>query len=160
MPRLSAEAKDQLRASAWPARLIRWLLVLVYLSAGAAKLVEQPEWLFPSGRPVLYRILADPLTGSLDPVRAQHWGWLLKLLGQGTVGMELTAPLLLTPLAPLWGLGAVTMHLGIAALMDLGMFSWGMLALYPVVYVPAWLRLRDHRRLLATQKRATLTGED
>lgn len=142
---LTAEARERLTTSAWPGRMIRWLLVLVYLSAGSAKVLRQPEWLFPHGRAVLYRILADPLTGSLDPVAAQQWGWLFKLLGQGTIVMELSAPLLLTRLAPVWGLGAVAMHLGIAALMDLGMFSWGMLALYPVVYGPTWLRWAARR---------------
>lgn len=129
----------------WPAAFIRWLLVLVYLSAGLAKVTEQPAWIFPEGRAVLYRIVASPMSGSFDPMHAQ-WGWLWRPLGQATVLLELTSPFLLTRWAPVWGLGAITMHLGIAATMHLGLFSWGMLALYPVVYgdrlFAAWDRWR------------------
>ena len=130
---------------AWPRLVLLWVLVLVYLSAGTAKLVNQPAWVVPHGRPVLYRILADPLAGRLDAVAVQGWDWLFTLLGQGTIALELSAPLLLTRFAPRWAVGAVVMHLGIAGLMHLGMFSWGMLALYPAVYagpVIDWLARR------------------
>jgi len=124
------------RAPAWPADTVRLLLVIVYLSAGLAKLQQQPGWLSLVGTPVLYRVMTDPLAAHVDPVSATSWFPLLRLLGWGTIALELSAPLLFTRFAPLWAIAGVSMHLGIALTMDLGMFSWGMLALYPILFAP------------------------
>ncbi len=55
-----------------------------------------------------------------------------------TVALELSSLLLLTRWAPWWGIVGALMHVGIFSMMELGMFSWGMLALYPIVFAP-WL---------------------
>jgi hypothetical protein len=138
--RVTAQDRPE-RVEAWPSDLIRWFLVLVYLSAGVAKLDPDLDWLM-GDPPELYQILADPMGGRLDPVRWYDHPWLFRLGGAATLVLELSAPLLLTRWAPLWALFAAPIHLGIAAMMDLGMFSWGMLAMYPVLFGP-WLRERS-----------------
>lgn len=128
-------SRDSLsKIPAWPADLARFLLVLVYLSAALGKLLQQPEWLAWSGTPVLYRVMTDPLAAHMDPIALQNWFWPLRIAGWGTIVLELSSPLILTRWAPYWGLPAVLMHLGIFYTMDLGMFSWGMLALYPLIF--------------------------
>jgi hypothetical protein len=121
------------RVPAWPADTVRVLLVIVYLSAGLAKLQQQPGWLALGGTPVLYRVMTDPLAAHVDPVVAAGWFPVLRVLGWGTIALELSAPLVFTRFAPLWAIAGASMHLGIALTMDLGMFSWGMLALYPIL---------------------------
>lgn len=131
--RLSLTGPRADRVPAWPADTVRLLLVIVYLSAGIAKLQYQPGWLAVDGIPVLFRVMTDPLAAHVDPALAVEWWPLLRLLGWGTIALELSAPLVYTRFAPLWAMGGVGMHLGIALTMDLGMFSWGMLALYPIL---------------------------
>lgn len=121
---------------AWPADLLRWLLVLVYLSAGLHKLNCTPDWLGSGDPPVLMRILANPLAGRIDPQVAASLIPLWRLGGLFTIVLELSSPLILTRFAPWWALAGLGLHLGIAATMNLGMFSWGMMALYPVLFLP------------------------
>lgn len=128
---------------AWPEWLVRWLLVLMYLSAGTAKLIEQPDWLATSGTPVLYRIVADPMAGTVDPVAAAAWPWVWRIGGWFTIVLELSSPLLLTRYRHLWAVGGILMHIGVALTMDLGMFSWGMLSMYLVVVSPWVVRVLD-----------------
>ncbi len=117
---------------AWPASLARFLMVIVYLSAGLGKLMQQPRWLAFDGTPVLYRIMTDPLAAHMDPVAMQAWFWPLRIMGWGTLALELSSPLILTRYARYWAIPGIFMHLGIFYTMDLGMFSWGMLSLYPL----------------------------
>lgn len=131
--RLSLTGRRVDRIRAWPADTLRVLLVVVYFTSGVGKLYAQPAWLATSGVPVLYRVMTDPLAGHLDPVGAMAWWGPLRVLGWLTIVLELSAPLVLTRWARWWAIGGIMMHLGIAFTMDLGMFSWGMLALYPVV---------------------------
>ncbi|MEZ4240192.1 MAG: HTTM domain-containing protein [Myxococcota bacterium] len=137
------------RIRAWASDLVRWLLVMVYVSAGIAKIGVLDHWLYASP-PELYTILADPMAGNLDPV---WWGdhpVIFWIGGWGTMIAELSAPVVLVRRwAPYWALLAAPIHLGIALTMDLGMFSYGMLALYPVLLAPwveqasdAWERWR------------------
>jgi hypothetical protein len=122
-----------IRMSAWPKDLIRFLLVMVYLSAGTSKLMTTMAWVEVRPWPVLYRIMTDPLSGHISP-EAALWAMPLFHLGSwATVLLECSSPLLLTRWRRHWALLGVGMHLGIAATMELGMFSWGMLALYPVL---------------------------
>lgn len=120
--------------AAWPADLARYLLMIIYLSAGLGKLLAQPGWLATSGTPVLYRVMCDPLAAHMDPLAMQSWSWPLRIMGWGTIALELSVPLIFTRFAPWWALVGVGMHLGIFYTMDLGMFSWGMLALYPLLF--------------------------
>ncbi|MDP2310340.1 MAG: HTTM domain-containing protein [Pseudomonadota bacterium] len=128
------------RIPAWPADTIRFLLVLVYLSAGVAKLQQQPAWLAWEGTPVLYRVMGDPLAAHVDPEAALPFWPVLRFLGWGTIALEVSAPLVFTRFAPYWAIAGAAMHLGIALTMDLGMFSWGMLALYPILFARAFER--------------------
>ncbi|MDP2314581.1 MAG: HTTM domain-containing protein [Pseudomonadota bacterium] len=131
--RFALTGTRQDRVPAWPADTIRLLLVLVYLSAGVAKLQQQPGWLAWTGTPVLYRVMGDPLAAHVDPEAAVPFWPVLRVLGWGTIALECSAPLVFTRFAPYWALGGAAMHLGIALTMDLGMFSWGMLGLYPIL---------------------------
>lgn len=137
---------DQTRG--WTEDLIKSVLVIVYMSAGISKVLQQPGWLSWSGMPVLYRVMTDPLAAHVDPDWGMnHWG-LLRFLGWGTVLMESSAPLLFTRFAPYWAVAGVGMHLGIALTMDLGMFSYGMLAMYPLLlwpWISRWLARRAAR---------------
>ena len=123
---------------AWPADLIRFVLVLMYLGAGLHKIGSTAGWIDPTQPSPIYRILTDPLSGRLDPVAFEDWQGVAYALSVGTVLLELTPLLLLTRLAPYWAMCGVLMHLGIAATMHLGMFSWGMLSLYPLLF-SAWI---------------------
>ncbi len=127
---------------AWPAHLIRYLLVLVYLSAGLAKLIQQPGWLSLTADPPLLRILIDPMAGNLDPARWSEWPWLFRLGGFATIAFELASPLFLTRHARRLAIVGIAMHLGIMFTMSLGMFSWGMLAFYPLLLAP-WSEARQ-----------------
>lgn len=140
--RLALTGPRQAAIPAWPGGLLRFVLVLVYLGAGVAKLVADPHWLSPSGVPVLYRVLASPIDAHIDPIAATNWFWPIRLLGFGTIALELSSPLLLTRWARWWAVAGIGMHLGIAATMELGMFAWGMLAFYPLFLVDGGRRER------------------
>ena len=121
----------------WQPGLIRWFLVLVYTAAGLVKVGALAA--APAGAaPALYRILTDPTAARLDHLAWVGWDPWFAALWIGAISVELTSPLLLTRWAPVWGLFGLSMHLGIAATMGLGVFSWGMLALYPVVFARWW----------------------
>ena len=128
---------------AWPAHLMRFLLVLVYLSAGLSKLIQQPGWLSLTADPPLLRILVDPMAGELDPIFWSQFPWLFRLGGYVTIAFELASPLLLTRHAPKLAIVGLMMHLGILFTMTLGMFSWGMIAFYPLFLAPWAVRRRD-----------------
>jgi hypothetical protein len=124
---------------AWPQDLIRWLLFLVYTGAGVGKLLANaPSWLGLDAWPALYRVMTDPLGAWFDPVAWQNQLLPFRLGGIATILIECSAFLVLTRFAPWWALAAVPLHLGIWVSMKLGMFSWGMLALYPVLLAP-WI---------------------
>jgi len=124
---------------AWPAQLIRYFLVLVYLSSGLAKLIQQPGWLSFSADPPLLRIMIDPMAGDLNPYFWAQFPWLFRLGGFVTIAFELMSPLLLTRHAHKLAAFGVLMHIGIAITMNLGMFSWGMLSFYPLFLAPIFL---------------------
>ena len=135
--RLRATA-PMLQCPAWPADMLRVLLVSIYLNSGIVKAASM-LWLPGSEVPVLYTILADPTAGRLDHVAWKGVHLPFSVGATFTLLLELSAPLLLFPrLAPWWGLGGVMLHLGIAATMGLGIFPWGMLAAYPVLFTH-WL---------------------
>jgi hypothetical protein len=130
--------------SAWPSDLIKVLLTCVYMSAGISKLMSTPHWLGLGTWPVLYRILGDPFSARMDPTWLNPFYMAFCRFGSlMTVVVECGAILILTRLAPWWALVAVLMHLGIAAMMNLGMFAWGMLAIYPILLWPLWVRWRE-----------------
>ncbi len=145
----------------WVQDLVHLLLALVYMAAGFAK-VGSSGWFGLDGTPMLYRILADPLAGRLDP-RADHWRPLFPLFraaGWVTVVWEVCAPVFLTRVARWWGLVGICLHVGIALTMKLGMFSYGMLSIYFVVMAPFLLPALDRleRRLGTLEGPAAADG--
>lgn len=121
----------------WAHDAIRLLLVHVYLSAGILK-IGTAGWFSLTTRPQLYRIMVDPLAGNLD---ATNPVWialqpLFRVAGMLAVVWETLAPVFFSRHAHWWGIFGVLMHLGIAAGMSLGIFSWAVLSLYPVVMWP------------------------
>ena len=128
---------------AWPNDLMRFFLVVIYLSAGLSKLIQQPGWLSFSETPPLMRILTDPMSANLDPVGWSEYELLFRLGGFVTIAIELSSPLLLTRYGHFWAVAGFMMHIGIAMTMSLGMFAWGMLAFYPMLLAPFILRHRS-----------------
>ena len=138
--------KRATRISAWPAQGIRFMLVMIYMAAGISKIAQQPNWLAIDGMPVLYRIMTDPLASNMDP---ETWAWafpLFRIGGWATIFLEVGAFLILTRWCRWWAIGGALMHLGIAATMTLGMFSWGMLALYPLLLSPFFLESQESKK--------------
>ncbi len=130
--------------AAWPADLLRVLLVVVYLDAGIAKVESRLSWLATDFNP-LYGIVASPQVGRVDPDVFAPFQLLFAVGGAATLLLELSAPILLwRRAAPWWGLFGAFLHLGLAVTMNLGIFPYAMLALYPVVFEPwLWPRHND-----------------
>jgi len=123
----------------WVSDVLRLFLGLVYMAAGFVKL-GAGGWFSMAGPPQLYKIMTDPMAAKLDPdnpVWRSLWP-LFRGAGMITVSWEVCSPLLLTRWSHFYGIIGVLMHIGIALSMKLGMFSYGMLSLYPVVMAP-WL---------------------
>lgn len=143
------------RVPAWPRYLLLLQLLWIYFSAGIHK--SGPEWGPSGGFLAVANSIADPHFGRFDP------GWLeaalplTRIATAATLAFEVTAPLYLVWLycaetadRPgrlrrwinklrirwIWiGLGA-GFHLGLVITMPIGIFPWGMLALYPVLLRP------------------------
>jgi hypothetical protein len=131
---------------AWPADLLKWMLVTIYMSAGISKMLQQPGWLAVDGMPVLFRIMMDPLASNHA---SESWVWAFPLFhigGWATIFLECSAFLLLTRWCHWWAVGGALMHLGIGVFMTLGMFSWGMLSLYPILLAPIVLKVLDRKK--------------
>jgi uncharacterized membrane protein YphA (DoxX/SURF4 family) len=121
----------------WPLRLIRAQVALVYLTSGLFKLLG-PMWrdgsavYYTTGQNIFGRVFhVYPLPASL--------GWMLTVLTYLTVLWELSFPLMLLNrvtrrIALVTG---VAMHLGIWATMEVGPFTWMMLAAYVAFLDPA-----------------------
>jgi hypothetical protein len=146
---------------AWPRYLLIVQLALLYFGAGMLK--QSPPWTTLDGYSALYITLNQPhyATFSLTPEQLAPFYPLLQLATIVTVVFERAAialPLLLwlrataqrpgrlrrlvnrARLLELWiGIG-VTFHLGLAATLELGMFPWGCLALYPALASPTSVR--------------------
>lgn len=160
---------------AWPRYLLFAQVVWVYFSAGHNK--GDPAW-GPLGHfSALANILSDPHFARFDGA----WiPWAMPLLAVGTAAtmlFEWSSPLLplftwwhatrdrpgrLRRIANrlrlrwVWIATGVFFHIGIAVTMRLGVFPWGMLALYPVLFHPdeferaaRWLRARAARTATA-----------
>lgn len=160
-------------APAWPRYLLMAQLVWIYFSAGTNK--SGAEWGPHGGFAALGNILSDPHFARFEPGWITAWHPLLRAGTAATMLFELTAPVYLvlhyyaaTPerggrlrrlaarlrLRWLWlGTGA-GFHLGTALAMTMGIFPWGMLALYPALLLP-----RDLRRLGAREAAAPETAD-
>ena len=143
------------RILAWPRRLLLFQLVLMYFAAGVQKVGS--VWLPVGDFAAIYIILHDPMIARFKPAFGPVL-WRLSQLGTvGTLIFEWGTPMIL--LAAWYrhtrlrggrlrahfnrleagrlivALG-VLLHLGIAASMNLGIFPWAMLALYPAFFHP------------------------
>jgi uncharacterized membrane protein YphA (DoxX/SURF4 family) len=148
---------------AWPRRLLTLQLVWLYFSAAHNR--GDSAWWPTGGLTALATLLADPHYARFPPAWLGHVYPLTQVATALTMSFELGSPLLLlltwldrTPgrggrwgelvrryrVRWLWlGLG-VTLHLGIALTMRLGIFSFGVLALYPVLVHPdEWARFSE-----------------
>jgi hypothetical protein len=123
---------QQIRA--WSVDLLKFILVMIYLSAGLAKLLQQPDWVSMTAEPPLLRIMTDPLAAHLDPILWSQWPWLFRLGGWGTIVLELSSVLILTRWCRHWAIAGAAMHVGVLLTMNLGMFSLGMLSFYPILF--------------------------
>lgn len=135
---------------AWPRYLVMLQVLWIYFSSASNKTTF--NWGPLGGFTALGNILADPHYSSVDPA----WIWMpaTQIGTLATMVFELGAPLYLalyyfavTPdrdgrlrafsnryrLAWAWLVLGVGMHIGIAVTMRLGMFPWGMLAMYPAL---------------------------
>ncbi|MCB9777574.1 MAG: HTTM domain-containing protein [Alphaproteobacteria bacterium] len=129
--------------SAWPMDLLKWLMVMVYLSAGIAKLMQNPNWLGMPDTAIVYRIMTDPMAAHIDPQSVEGLWPLFTFFGWATIVVELSAPILLTRWGRYWSLLALPMHVGIATTMELGMFSYAMMSMHLLLLYPWLLPLLD-----------------
>lgn len=118
----------------WPIDLIRLQLVLVYMGPGVAKCINDAGWWSYSDHNPLVTIVGDPISGRLDGETALAFAVPLFLLGVGSVLLELSAFLLLTRWRAAWASFGLLLHVGIALTMNIGIFSYAMLALYPLIF--------------------------
>jgi len=146
---------DGALAPAWPRHLLVLQLVVVYASAGIQKIAL--AWWPAGGFTAIYVVLQDPTIGRFEPSWLEWAAPLTRLGTAGTMLFEWSAPLMLvafwfraTPerggrlrrlcarlrLREVWVAGGGALHLGIAATMNLGVFPFGMLALYPAFFHP------------------------
>lgn len=124
------------QVAAWPVDLMKFLLVLIYLAAGFAKIGGSMGWWHPEMTPELLKILSDPSAGKLDPWFWDDY-WPIFWFGSvATLILEFTPFLILTRWCRYWAVFGAFMHLGILSMMYLGMFSLGMLAFYPLLFSP------------------------
>jgi hypothetical protein len=131
----------------WPLRLIRIQVALIYFTSGVFKLLG-PAW--RDGSAVHYAT-GQNVYGRIFHVYAFPAGfdWLLTALTYATVLWELSFPFLLlnrtTRKFALWS--GLAMHLGIWSMMEVGPFTWMMLAAYTAFLDPDWAV-----RMLAVRK--------
>lgn len=140
---------------AWPRYLLFAQVVWMYFSAGHNK--GDAAWGPLGGFSALANILSDPHFGRFDGAWIPYAMPVLAIGTATTVLFEWTSPLLpiltwwhRSPERPgrlrrianrlrlrwLWIAAGVAFHIGIAITMRLGVFPWGMLALYPVLFHP------------------------
>ncbi len=151
---------------AWPRHLLILQLVVMYFLAGVQKTAL--SWTPLGGYSALYLVLQDPHIARFDMSWLSGWAYPLSQVATATTHLfEWTAPLTLLAYhyrdtahrpgrlrawsqrwRPHWwwiGVGAL-LHLGIWMTMDIGIFPWAMLLLYPAWFHPdelqaAWRKL-------------------
>ncbi len=143
---------------AWPRYLLLLQLVWIYFSAAMNK--SGAEWGPGGGFMALANALADPHFGRFDPSWITAVLPLTQLATIATIVFEWSAPLYLVwlycaetadrpgrlrtwinrlRLRWIWIATGVVFHLGLVIALPIGIFPWGMLALYPVLLRPSEL---------------------
>jgi vitamin K-dependent gamma-carboxylase len=148
---------------AWPRYLLISQIALMYFWAGALK--QSPEWTSLGGYSALSRLLADPHLSSFD-YSPSVMAWLalpLKAATLATLVFErgaIALPLVLWlrdrahwvrryRVLEVWLATGVVFHLALAALLQLGIFPWACLALYPALVRPSQLQATFARLVAA-----------
>jgi len=140
---------------AWPRHLLVLQMAVVYAMAGVQKVGL--TWWPMGGLSALYIVLQDPAVARFDPGPLATFYPVTQLATAATMVFEWGALLLplaywyrATPDRPgrlrrwmnrlrfrdAWVAIGVALHLGIALSMNLGVFPFGMLALYPAFFHP------------------------
>jgi hypothetical protein len=171
-------ARD-IEVTAWPRYLIVLQLVVLYFWAGMLK--QAPAWTAIDGYSALYIVMNQPHYAGLV-LAPEHYRVIYPLLQIGafaTTLFERLAPLVpvlmwlratrerggrlrafanRARLLELWAGTGVFFHLGLAVALQLGIFPWGCLALYPALAGPralrAWAGRVTHTSDVASVKRA------
>ena len=129
-----ARGRARLEASApaaqpiWPLRLVQCQVALIYASSGLWKLFG-PVWRDGSG---VYYALSNNMFHRVPIAVPVEVSSLVALATYGTLLLELTFPLLLLtkPTRRIALAAGVILHLGLWLTLELGLFSWFMIASY------------------------------
>jgi hypothetical protein len=161
---------------AWPRYLLVGQLVWLYFSAAMHKL--QSPWTPMDGFSALHYILLDPHFALFDTPWIGELDWLTRTATFVTVTFEWTAPLVLlayfyratkdrpgrlralfqrTRFLHVWIGTGVVFHLMLAATMKLGIFPFGVLAVYPAFFAPEEITVFV-KRARARARRARARG--
>jgi len=156
---------DGLPVPSWGRKLIIGQMVLMYFTAGILK--TGVTWWPMGGYAALFFALHDPSVAAYDFTwtKAQPWFFLTQVGTSMTVVYQVTYPLTLVLLLwrrrPelggklgrwctrwrvewLWLAIGAWFHISLGVLMNLGIFPWAMLALYPAWVAPdEWTHLRQ-----------------
>ena len=140
---------------AWPRYLLLFQLLWIYCSAGINK--SGAEWGPQGGFMALANALTDPHFARFDPAWVSSVIPVTQVATAVTLVFELSAPLYLVwlycaetadrpgvlrkwinrlRLRWLWIATGIVFHLGLVIALPIGLFPWGMLALYPVLLRP------------------------
>lgn len=155
---------------AWARKLVIGQMVLMYFTAGVLK--SGVTWWPMGGYAALYFALHDPAVAAWDFgwTRAQPWFFFTQIGTATTVIYQVTYPLVLVlflwrrhpklggrlaafcnryPIEWIWLAIGAWFHVSLGVLMNLGIFPWAMLALYPAWVEPdRWpALLRPPRRV-------------
>ena len=126
------------RVPAWPLLLMRCQIAVIYLSSGLWK-ISYPMW--RDGSAVHWALSLNGFHRPPWPVPAE-WAPFIALLTWGTVLFELLFPVLVIFRATrgpvLWG--GIGLHLGLLATLELGPFSYLMIASYIAFVDPEYTR--------------------
>lgn len=136
------------RIHGWSAVALYVQLFLLYFVAGAMKAHHLHWW---RGLGIHYALAADHFVTPLG--RSIHgYATLLRVVGIGTLLLEFLAPFLILLGPPRRGLRVglmvafVSLHVGIALTLDIGLFSFVCIALWLFTLPSAWMDRIDRRR--------------
>lgn len=132
-------------AARWPLRLVQWLMVLAYLSAGGSKLAHGGlEWV--NGHTLAYYLAQDGIRWDRPlGVWLSHFPRVLALAGVGALLFELTFVLALLPrLTWLYVISGTALHIGIWLVQEATFFQY--IFVYSVFLEPLRQGLSDLRR--------------
>jgi hypothetical protein len=156
---------DPTPTPAWPRRLVLGQMILMYTSAGFMK--SGLTWWPMGGFAALYFALQDPSVAAYDFAwtRDQPWFFFTQIGTASTIVYQCTYPLVLLlfwwrryperagrigrianryRLEWIWLIVGAWFHVNLGLVMNLGIFPWAMLALYP-----AWFSADDWHRWAA-----------